>query len=300
VSDVGQATRPSQAAPASLPDLALGPVLIIAGLLAATLIAFSDRYGYHRDELYFLQCGRHLAWGYPDQPPLVPLIARLMSDLSPGSLVLLRLPSALAAAALVLLTGMITRELGGRRTAQMLAAGIIALAPVTLGSSHLLSTTAFDLPAWALLCLLLIRILRTGNNRLWLLAGLVAGIGLQDTDLVAFLIFAVVAGLIAVGPREPLRSPWFYCGGAIALVVWAPYVAWQAGHGWPELTVAHSIAAGGSGTSAAWWQIVPEQLVLVAPFSPRSGLPASCGSTGICAGAWHSALPTRYLRWRSC
>jgi hypothetical protein len=258
--------RPRQAPLANLPDLALGPVLIVAGLLGAALVAFSDRYGYHRDELYFLQCGRHLAWGFPDQPPLVPLIARLMSDLAPGSLVLLRLPSALAAAAVVVLTAMIARELGGRRTAQILAAGIIALAPVTLGSSHLLSTTAFDLPAWALLCLLLIRILRTGNNRLWLLAGLVAGIGLLDTDLVAFLIFAVVVGLIAAGPRQPLRSPWFYAGGAIALGLWAPYLAWQAAHGWPELKVAHSIATGGSGTSAQWWLILPEQLILVAPY----------------------------------
>ncbi len=258
--------RPGQAPLVNLPDLALGPVLIVAGLLGALLVAFSDRYGYHRDELYFLQCGRHLALGFPDQPPLVPVIARLMSDLAPGSLVLLRLPSALAAAAVVVLTAMITRELGGHRTAQILAAGIIALAPVTLGSSHLLSTTAFDLPAWALLCLLLIRILRTGNSRLWLLAGLVAGIGLLDTDLVTFLIFAVVVGLIAAGPRQPLRSPWFYAGGAIALGLWAPYLAWQAAHGWPELKVAHSIATGGSGTSAQWWLILPEQLILVSPY----------------------------------
>ncbi|MGO8958048.1 MAG: glycosyltransferase family 39 protein [Streptosporangiaceae bacterium] len=266
MSDAAQATRPGRAAPADLPSLALGPVLIIAGLLAAALVAFSDRYGYHRDELYFLQCGQHLAWGYPDQPPLVPLIARLMSDLAPASLVLLRLPSALAGAALVVLTGLITRELGGRRAAQALAAGIIALAPVTIGSSHLLSTTAFDLPIWALLCLLLLRILRTGDNRLWLLAGLVAGAGLLDTDLVAFLIFAVVVGLAAVGPRHPFRSPWLYAGGAVALGMWAPYLAWQAGHGWPELKVAHSIATGGSGTSALWWQILPEQLILVAPY----------------------------------
>ncbi len=261
--------RPGEAGTADLPDLALGPVLIVAGLVGAALVAFSDRYGYHRDELYFLQSGRHLAWGYPDQPPLVPLIARLISDLAPGSLVLLRLPSAVAAAALVVLTAMITRELGGRRTAQILAAGIIALSPVVLGSSHLLSTTTFDLPFWALLCLLFLRILRTGNDRLWLLAGLVAGVGLLDTDLVAFLIFAVVAGLVAVGPRHPLRSPWFYAGGAIALGLWAPYLAWQAAYGWPELKVAHSIAAGGSGSSAPWWQLLPEQFGLVTPiFAP--------------------------------
>ncbi|HSZ44031.1 MAG TPA: glycosyltransferase family 39 protein [Streptosporangiaceae bacterium] len=259
-----EASPATRAAPPDLPQLALRPLLVIAGTLTVLLIAFSDRYGYHRDELYFLQTGQHLAWGYPDQPPFVPLVARLLSDLAAGSLVVLRLPSALMAGTLVLLTGLLTRELGGSRRAQVLAALGIALAPVVIGSEHLLSTTSFDLPAWALLCWLLVRILRTGRERLWLAAGAVAGVGLLDTDLVAFLVFAVVVGLAVAGPRAPLRSAWFYAGGAIALALWAPYLAWQGSHGWPELTVAHSIATGGSGTSAPWWQIIPQQFVLVA------------------------------------
>jgi 4-amino-4-deoxy-L-arabinose transferase-like glycosyltransferase len=249
-----------------LPALARWPVLGLAVVFVAVLVAVSGRYGYHRDELYFLASGQHLAWGYPDQPPAVPLIARLMSDLAPGSLVLLRLPSALAGGALVVLTALLTRELRGGVTAQTLAAAVIALAPVITGAEHLLSTTSFDLPAWALLCWLLLRILRTGDQRLWLAAGLVAGAGLLDTDLVAFLIVAVVLGLVIAGPRAPLGSGWFYAGGAIAAGLWSPYLAWQASHGWPELTVAHSIATGGSGSSAPWWLIVPEQLVLVAPY----------------------------------
>jgi 4-amino-4-deoxy-L-arabinose transferase-like glycosyltransferase len=264
----GDVASPRSAAPpasaaSALPDLGLLPVTAVAGLLTAALIALSGRYGYHRDELYFVQCGRHLAWGYPDQPPLVPLIARLMTDLAPGSLVLLRLPSAIAGGVLVVLTGLLTRELGGRRNAQVLAAALIAIAPVVIGASHLLSTTTFDLPAWALLCLILLRILRTGENRLWLAAGLVAGITLLDTDLVAFLIFAIVVGLAVAGPRATFRSGWCYAGGVLALVLWSPYLIWQGSHGWPELAVAHSIAAGHSGSSAPWWLIVPEQLVLV-------------------------------------
>ncbi len=96
----------------------------------SVLVAVAGRYGYHRDELYFLDAGRHLAWGYPDQPPLVPLLARLMNDLAPGSVVVLRLPSAVVAAAIVPLTGAITRLLGGERGAQLLAAGSIAVSAV--------------------------------------------------------------------------------------------------------------------------------------------------------------------------
>jgi len=249
-----------------LPDLARLPVFTVAALLAVVLVATSGRYGYHRDELYFLASGRHLAWGYPDQPPFVPLIARLTSDVASTSLVVLRLPSALAAAAVVAVTGLLTRELGGRRGAQLLAATSIAVAAVLDASGHTLNTNVFDLLVWALLCWLIVRILRTGADRLWLAVGLLAGLGLMDSDLVAFLMFAVVVGLVVAGPRRPFTSRWLYAGGLLAVLLWTPYLAWQARHGWPELAVARSIASGGSGTSAPRWELLPEQLVLVSPY----------------------------------
>src|SRR5215204_94720 len=104
------------------PAVAWLPLAAVAGAVAALLLAFAGRYGYHRDELYFLRAGRELAFGYVDQPPLTPLLARAMDELVPGSLVGLRLPSAIAAGLLVLITGLIARELGGGRTAQLLAA----------------------------------------------------------------------------------------------------------------------------------------------------------------------------------
>src|ERR1700728_2232864 len=140
-----------------LPPYALTPVLAVAVILTGLLIAYSGRYGYHRDELYFLQCGQHLAWGYPDQPPLVPLIARLMTDVAPGSLIVLRLPSALAGGLLVVLTALAARELAVGRAGPLLAAAVIATAPFIIGASHLLSTTTFALPAEALLGWLLLR-----------------------------------------------------------------------------------------------------------------------------------------------
>ncbi len=259
---IGKQPGEAGRAAAAVPAFAKGPVIAVALLLAVLLIAFSGRYGYHRDELYFLACGRHLAWGYPDQPPLVPVIARLISDLAPASLVVLRLPAAVASAALVLLTGLIARELGAERAAQALAAVCVVVAPLVIGAGHLLSTTTFDLPAWALAVWLILRILRTGNDRLWLVVGLVAGAGLFDSDLIAFLVFAIVVGLAVAWPRRPFRSPWLYAGGAIALAMRAPYLAWQASHGWPELAIARSIASGGSGTSAPRWALLPYLFVL--------------------------------------
>jgi 4-amino-4-deoxy-L-arabinose transferase-like glycosyltransferase len=255
-------------APSTVAALApLGwPALVIAGCTLVLLVSLSGRYGYHRDELYFLEAGRHLAWGYPDQPPFVPLLARLISELAPGSLVVLRLPSAVAAGGVILLTALLARELGGGRAAQALAAVSMAISGLLLGTGHLLSTATFNLLAWSLLLWLVLRILRTGNQRLWLVVGVVSGIGLLNNDLVIFLIAALVVGLAIVGPRRILGSPWLWVGAAIAALLWAPYLVWQAQHGWPELAVSRSIAAGGSGTSTPRSLLLPEQLVLVSPY----------------------------------
>jgi Dolichyl-phosphate-mannose-protein mannosyltransferase len=240
--------------------------LALAGCVFGILAAFAGRYGYHRDELYFLEAGRHLAWGYPDQPPLVPLVARLMNDLVPGSVTVLRLPSAMVAAAIVPLTAVLTRQLGGERGAQLLAAGSIAVSVILVGTGHTLSTTMFDLLAWVVILLLVVTILRGGDGRLWLAVGLIAGAGLLDDDLGAFLVAALLGGIAIAGPRRTFRSPWLWAGGIIAAAMWAPYLVWQARHGWPELTVSRGIANGASGSSTPRWLLLPEQLVIVSVF----------------------------------
>ncbi len=100
------------------PRLATAPLAALAAGLALVLLAFARRYGHHRDELYFLRAGREAAFGFVDQPPLTPLLAAAMNELVPGSLLALRLPSALAAAGVVVLTGLLAREFGGGRAAQ--------------------------------------------------------------------------------------------------------------------------------------------------------------------------------------
>ena len=244
---------------------AWGSVAIAASVFGV-LMAFAPRYGYHRDELYFLEAGRHLAWGYPDQPPFVPLLARLMNGLAPGSVTVLRLPSALAAAVIVLLCAALARQFGSGRGAQLLAAGSIAVSLMLLGAGHTLSPTTFDLLAWVVILLLVVVILRGGDERLWLAVGLVAGAGLLDDDLVAFLLAGLLAGILISGPRGVLRSRWLWAGGIVAAAMWTPYLVWQARHGWPELTVSRGIANGASGSSTPRWLLLPEQLVIVSLF----------------------------------
>ena len=241
------------------------PALLVAGVTGLVLLVVSGRYGYHRDELYFLACGRHLAWGYPDQPPLVPFLAWVMSGIDAHSLVLLRLPSDLAVVGTCLLTAVIARELGADRRGQTFAAVAIAISNITLGSGHLLSTTTFGLTAWAAFFAVSLHALRTGDGRWWLLVGLVVGLGLLDNDLLLVLVASIVVGLLVVGPRRVLLSPWLWVGAVVALALWTPYLLWQAHHGWPQLDISRAIAQGSSGTSAPRWQIPLQQFFLASP-----------------------------------
>ncbi|HEX8054306.1 MAG TPA: glycosyltransferase family 39 protein [Thermoleophilaceae bacterium] len=212
-----------------------------------------------------MEAGRHLAWGYVDQGPLTPLLARAMTELSEGSLTVLRVPSALMCAGMVLLTGMLARELGGTRRAELIAAGCTAVGVVFLTTGHLLSTTTFDLLVWIAVTYLAVRAVRRGEERLWPVAGVVLGLGLLNKPLPAFLAAGLLAGVAIAGPRRLIRSPWVWAGAAIALVMWMPWLVWQADHGWPQAEVSRAIAEGGSTSSEPRWAIVPFQFLLVSP-----------------------------------
>jgi 4-amino-4-deoxy-L-arabinose transferase-like glycosyltransferase len=240
-------------------------VVGIAVAVTALLVAFASGYGYHRDELYFLVAGKHLAWGYADQGPLTPLIARAMSEIAPDSLVILRLPSALAAGGTVLLTGLLSRELGGNDRAQLIAAAAAAVGVIVLFTGHLLSTSTFDLLAWTAITWLVVRAVRTGDDRLWLVAGVVLGVALLNKPLPAFLALGLLAGIAITGPRRLLRNPYVWIGGGLALLLFAPWLIWQADHGWPQIDVSRAIARGESASSEAWWAIVPFQFLLISP-----------------------------------
>ena len=249
----------------TLPPLS-GWVGAIAAVVTVVLVATSRRYGYHRDELYFLEAGKHLAWGYPDMPPLVPATARALSALAPGSLLALRLPSALAGGAVVVVTGLLTREVAGGRRAQLLAAVTIAASGLLLGTEHYLDTSGPELLVTTVLLWLFVRLLRTDDHRLWIPVGIATGVGLLTSDLTAAFVASLALGALLCGRRRLVLSPWALAAAVIAAAAWAPYLLWQAGHGWPALAVAGSIAGGSSGTSTPRWLLRPSQLVLVSPY----------------------------------
>jgi hypothetical protein len=232
-----------------------------AAVQFAVLVATSTRYGYHRDELYFIVAGSHPALGYPDQPPLVPLVSWAMHSLCP-SLVLLRLPSALVAATTTLLAGELAREVGGSRRAQLIAAGCTASSGFALAVGHFVTTTTPDLLSTTALLWLVVRAVVRRSARPMLAAGIVVGLGVEAKPQVGFVAIVVVGVLLVLGPRDVLRS-WSTVGGAVAaLAIAAPYVVWQARHGWPQLTVARNIGGSAEGGRIGF---IPFQLLLVSP-----------------------------------
>ncbi len=227
---------------ATLPPVAWRPVLLAAGTLLALLLALSARYGPHRDELYFVAAGKRLDWGYPDQPPLTPLLARLADVVAPGSLVALHAPAALMMATVVVLAGLLARELGGGRAAQTLTAVTVGTGVVVVGLGHWLSTATTDTFFWVAITLLVAQALHRDEPRRWLAVGAVAGVGLLDKHLVAFLLGGLVLGVAATpATRHHLRSAWTWVGAVLAVAIWTPNLLWQATHGWPQLELARDI-----------------------------------------------------------
>jgi hypothetical protein len=225
------------------PGSATGAVSLVALTLGVVLLAMSPHYGPHRDELYFASAGQRLAWGYPDQPAFTPLLARMATAIAPSNLMVLRLPSLLAVCALVVLSAAFARVLGGGRRAQVLTAVTVAASAITLTLGHRLSTATFDTLAWSAILLVVTRALVEDRPRLWLLAGLIAGVGLHNKHAVAIFLVAILVGVAAVRPtRGSLRTPYPWLAGCLALAMWAPNLLWQARSGWPVLELSEDIA----------------------------------------------------------
>jgi 4-amino-4-deoxy-L-arabinose transferase-like glycosyltransferase len=249
------------------PAVAVRRIAGVAAALFVVLLVAAPGYGYHRDELYFRLLGRHLSWGYVDQPPLTPALARLATTLFGDNIVALRVPAALGAAVTVVLTALIARELGGSAAAQLRTAAGTATAALVLVSGHVFLTASVDIPLTAAVVLLATKAM-LHDPRWWLAAGAVAGVALYNKLLVVLLGLALAVALLidlrARGRETPLLSRWFWLGALTALVVGLPNLIYQVVNDWPQIDMARAINRTDGGENRALF--APLQLVIVGPF----------------------------------
>jgi hypothetical protein len=246
-----------------LSDAAIIGYLSLAALLFHFL--FYRGYGYFRDELYFMACGEHLDWGYVDQPPLVPLVARFSRWLMGDSRFSIRFFSMVAAAATVWITGFMTRELGGRRYAQVLACVAVMVAPVYVGSY--LSTDDLLPPIWMGCLYVALLIFNGGSPKLWLLFGALAGLGLQDKHATLFFGFSFFVALLLTPQRNAFRGKWIWLGGLVALLIFLPNLIWEYRHNWATLELLNNIHRSNKNVVLGPLGYLRDQILLMNPIS---------------------------------
>jgi len=227
--------------------LASGTAIVLAIALVRIVLycIAGPRYGYFRDELYYLACGEHPAWGYVDQPPLIAWLAWLLQHTIGTSIWALRLLPALAGTATVLLTGLLARELGGRRWAIFLASLAALLAPILLAISHLFTMNAFDPVLWTAIGWLVVRIAKSNDQRLWLPIGILTGIGILNKYAVLFWLSGLILGILLTPLRQSLRQRWFWIAAALAAAIALPNFLWQWRNQFPFLQLMHNVRESG-------------------------------------------------------
>ncbi|HEX7799030.1 MAG TPA: glycosyltransferase family 39 protein, partial [Asticcacaulis sp.] len=239
--------------------IALGLALLAFCLHAA----FAGRYDVFRDELYFIVCGRHPAFGYVDQPPLVPLLSAGFYALG-HTVWLLRLPAILAAAALVWLAARFARLLGGGAFAAVMAGLAVTIAPMLMGMATVFSTTAFDPLAWTLIAYLLVRAVQDEDPKALIWCGVVAGLDFEAKYALAFWAVSLLTGLVLTPQRRIFREKALWLGAALAALIGLPSLIWQAAHGWPFLELA--AAARDKNVATPPLAFLLNQLLIMNPF----------------------------------
>jgi 4-amino-4-deoxy-L-arabinose transferase-like glycosyltransferase len=241
-------------------------VLLVAAAAFAVEMAFSARYGYVRDELYFLAAGAHPAAGYVDQPSLTPLLAHLDALVTGNTLVGLRALPALALAALVLLAAAMARRLGAGNRGQLLAGIAAGCCAQYLGAMHELTTTPLDFVAWAIVLYLVIRLLTSGDPRWWVAIGAAAGVAMSEKWNIGFLVAGLLLGFACTPQARPLlRGRYLACAAVLFAVLAAPDFIWQAAHGWPNLAVFHALQGEAWKNRVMYWpgQVLYTSILLV-------------------------------------
>ncbi|MFI5894726.1 glycosyltransferase family 39 protein [Actinoplanes sp. NPDC051513] len=237
------------------------PAGVVAAGVTALLLITAGGYGYHRDELYFRMLGQHPQWGYVDQPPFTPLMARAGIELFGDTVWAMRVPAAILLGLVALVAAAIAREVGGGAVAQALAASG-AFSAVPLSGAHVTSTADADLLVWLGVIFFVIRALLHESPRAWLGAGVVTGLGLYNKYLVVLLLLCIGASILLVGPRKALLSPWLWAGLGLALLIGLPNLIYQVANDFPQAKMAEAVAENKGDDSRTL--LLPLQLVLLA------------------------------------
>jgi 4-amino-4-deoxy-L-arabinose transferase-like glycosyltransferase len=221
----------------------LGILIILALARCVTLLLSNGAYGWHRDELDTLDNAHYLTWGYVAYPPFAPFIARIALTLFGPSIIGVRLFSTLAQASSMILAGLMVKELGGRRWAQVVAAVAVAIAPFALLGGNIFHYSSFDYLWWVLITYLMIKLLKSENPRWWLGVGAAIGMGMMTKYTIAFLVISLVISVILTRTRRYLLNPWLWGGVALALLIVMPNLIWQIQHDFISLDFMSGIHA---------------------------------------------------------
>ena len=241
-------------------------LIVLFGAVALLVhLVTNGRYGYFRDELYYIACARHLAFGYVDQPPLSILLLRLIELLLGDSLFAIRLLPALAGAATVALTGVISRELGGRPWAIALACAGSLCALFYLAVGNFFSMNAFEPLFWMGCIYLLVRIINGGSPTLWLWLGVLLGLGLENKHSTVFFGVAIFVALLLTPERRQFATKWIWVGGMIAFAIAVPNLLWEAQHHWPTYELLNNIAYSNKNVALTPAQFIAQQITLMNP-----------------------------------
>jgi len=269
--------------------------LFIIFLLSLALLIFhcifNNRYGYFRDEFNYMASGDHLAWGYVDQPPLLPFLVRVSRAILGDSLRSLRFLPALAMSATVVLTGLIAREFDGRRFALLLSAVAVIVAPMYLSDGSLVTTNCLEPLLWmgcAYFAILAVK----KDPRYWVPFGVVAGLGLEEKYSIAIFGFAIVVGLLLTKERRVIVNKWFLIGGLLAFLIFLPNLIWNIRNNWPFIELMRNIRAAGRDVELSPLDFFVQQILLIHP------LAAPIWITGLFALLFSQRLRQfRFLGW---
>src|SRR6266403_2123750 len=283
--------------PASNRNYSTESVLIAVFSMAALLVHLltNGRYGYFRDELYYIACARHLDFGYVDQPPLSILLLRLSEMLLGDSLFAIRLLPALAGAATVALTGAIARELGGRGWAVALACAASLCALFNLAVGNFFSMNAFEPLFWMGCIYLLVRIINGGSPILWLWFGALLGLSLENKHSTAFFAAGIFVALLLTPERRHFAEKWIWFGGLIAFAITLPNVLWQLQNHWPTYELLSNIAHSDKNVALSPAQFIVQQVVFMNPGTLPLWLAGLCWVLGSREGRRYIALGVIYL-----